>query len=243
MKITIAHLYYDLLNLYGENGNIKILKQQLENQGINVTIKFLTIDDTLNFKDYDLVYIGMGTEENQLIALKHLRKYKNDVKEAIENNKFFLITGNSIELFGKSILAKNKQTHKCLNIFNYEAKQEDFKIVDEALFSCPFIKKYILGFQNQRSVITDSEYPMFRVLKGTGSYPNSTTEGVHYKNFYGTYLVGPFLIRNPEFTRYFIRKFISTINIKYPIKKINLVLENNAYNDFLEKHYKEFIQN
>ena len=76
MSITIAHLYYDLLNLYGENGNVKIIKQQLEDQGIKVTVKFLTIDDELKFNDYDIVYIGMGTEENQLTCLKHLRKYK-----------------------------------------------------------------------------------------------------------------------------------------------------------------------
>ena len=46
----------------------------------------------------------MGTEENQKIALKHLYKYRKDVKEAIDNKKFFIITGNSIELFGKEII-------------------------------------------------------------------------------------------------------------------------------------------
>ena len=88
MIITIGYLYYDLLNLYGENGNIKALKKQLEDQGINVTIKFLTIDDDLDFNKYDFVYIGAGTENNQKIALKHLIKYKNDIKKYIEDNKF-----------------------------------------------------------------------------------------------------------------------------------------------------------
>ena len=49
MKITILHLYYDLMNLYGESGNVKALKKQLEDQGVDVSIKFLTIDDELNF--------------------------------------------------------------------------------------------------------------------------------------------------------------------------------------------------
>ena len=55
MKITIAHLYYDLLNLYGENGNIKALKKQLENQGVSVTVLSLSIEDELHFDDYDMV--------------------------------------------------------------------------------------------------------------------------------------------------------------------------------------------
>ena len=38
MKINILHLYYDLMNLYGENGNVLCLKKYLENQNIDVTI-------------------------------------------------------------------------------------------------------------------------------------------------------------------------------------------------------------
>ena len=88
MNIKVAHLYYDLMNLYGESGNVKALKMQLEGQGIKTTIKFLTIDDDLNFKDYDIVYIGSGTENNQKIVLNHLLKYL--VKEIInKNNKNF----------------------------------------------------------------------------------------------------------------------------------------------------------
>ena len=26
MNIVVGHLYYDLMNLYGDNGNIKVLK-------------------------------------------------------------------------------------------------------------------------------------------------------------------------------------------------------------------------
>ena len=76
MEIKIAHLYYDLMNLYGENGNIKALKTQLEAQDVSVKLSLLTIDDELDFKEYDIVYIGAGTEENQKLVLKHLLKYK-----------------------------------------------------------------------------------------------------------------------------------------------------------------------
>jgi len=65
MKIVIAYLYYDLLNLYGESGNLKMLKNHLENQKIDVIIKFLTIDDKLEFDKYDLVLMSAGTEKNQ----------------------------------------------------------------------------------------------------------------------------------------------------------------------------------
>lgn len=239
MKLTIGYLYYDLLNLYGENGNIKILKKQLENQGISVSVKFLTIDDNLNFDEYDLIYIGAGTEHNQKLALKHLLKYKKQVKDAIDNNKFFLITGNSIELFGKYILDKSKKKHKALEVFKFTTKEEEFRMIDEAIFKTDLFKEEMIGFQNQNSVIRDLKEPFFSVTKGIGSYPNSKKEGIHYKNFYGTYLIGPILARNPLFLKYFIEELIRSKNTNFKFHKFDLKLEMDAYNTYLEKFYRE----
>ena len=83
MEINILHLYYDLLNLYGENGNIKALKKHLEEMGVRVNIEFLTINDVIDFSRYDFVYIGAGTEKSQKLVLKHLLKYKKDIKNYI----------------------------------------------------------------------------------------------------------------------------------------------------------------
>ena len=87
MKIKIAHLYYDLLNLYGENGNVRALEKFFKNQGVETEIHFLTKDDKISFKKYDIYYMGMGTEENQKIVIEDIKKYKKDIKEAINNNK------------------------------------------------------------------------------------------------------------------------------------------------------------
>ena len=236
MTITIAHLYYDLLNLYGENGNLKTLLYHLEGQGVKTKVKLLTIGDELNFKEYDLVYMGTGTEQNQKIALKHLLKYKKDIKEAIERNKFFLITGNAIDLFGKKIVTEEKSL-KALEVFPYVVKQEPFRMVDEAIFKTNLIKEDILGFQNQSSTLKDNPYPLFEVVKGVGSYPNSKEEGIIYNNFYGTYLIGPFLTRNPYFLKYFVTKLISAKEPNFKFKKFNLNLDIKAYHTYIQSHY------
>lgn len=243
MKLTIAHLYYDLCNLYGENGNIKALKYQLEQQGIDVRIKFLTIDDALNFDEYDLVYIGMGTEENQKLALKHLLTYKKQIKEKIEQGTFFFITGNAIELFGKSILDRNGKRWKALNIFDYNAKEEEFRMVDEAFFQCDFLEKPILGFQNQGSVIKENTKSMFQVIKGIGSYPKSKEEGIHENHFYGTYLIGPILVRNPEFLKYIVKQIVLSKDPNFKFKKFKMEFETSAYEQFLKQHYENYIHN
>ena len=76
MKIKIGYLYYDLLNLYGENGNIKALKKCLEDLDIKTEVHFITVGDKIDFDKFDFLYIGAGTEESLKIALKDLLKHK-----------------------------------------------------------------------------------------------------------------------------------------------------------------------
>lgn len=235
--INIGYLYYDLLNLYGENGNIKALKTNLEKQDIKVNIHFITIDDKPDFTKYDLIYIGSGTENNLKMVVPHIMKYQKQIKEEIKKGKFYLITGNAINLFGKYIIDENHEKIETLNAFNFYSKIEPFRMIDDGIMKCSFLKNPVIGFQNQSTIIKDNKHPMFKVIKGIGSYPKSSDEGILYKNFYGTYLIGPLLIRNPEFLDYFIKKLLKSKNIKY--KKLDLKLENIAYNDFINKHYQD----
>ena len=83
--MKILHLYYDLLNLYGEYGNVVVLKKHLEDQGINVTIERKTINEDFNFDDYDFIYCGSGNESNELFVLEDLLKRKESLIKAIDN--------------------------------------------------------------------------------------------------------------------------------------------------------------
>ena len=238
MKIKIGYLYYDLLNLYGENGNIKALKCLLDKLNINNEIHFLTVGDKIDFTKFDLIYIGAGTENNLKIALKDLLKYKDDLKKYIDSNKFLLATGNSIDLFGKYITINNKKL-KCLNLFHYRVRYEKFRMIDESIFNCDFLDKPIIGFQNQYSILEENKNPLFKVIKGIGSFPNSTKEGISYNNFYGTYLIGPILVRNPHFLEYLTKKIILSKDSKYKFKKFPLKEEYKAYETFINNFYNE----
>lgn len=232
MRINILYLYYDLLNLYGESGNIKALKYYFESLGIDTHIKFTTLNEEINLKNIDLIYLGMGSEKNQLLVLKHLKKYKKEIENYILNNGFILSTGNSFELFGKTL-----DKEKGLGIFDFKSKKEEYRIVDEVLCKTPLIDKKILGFTNRNSILISKENNLFEVIKGVGNTPREIKEGFTKFNFYGTYLIGPILIRNPEFLRYLCNKIIKSKNPNFKIKKVNLKLEENAYQEFINNYY------
>ena len=101
--MRILHLYPELMNLYGEYGNVLVLKKHLEDQGLEVSIERKDVEESIDFERYDMIYMGSGTEKNQLIALKDLLKYKYYFKKAVDEGKAILFTGNAMELLGKSI--------------------------------------------------------------------------------------------------------------------------------------------
>lgn len=228
MTVYIGHLYYDLMNLYGEIGNIKALKYSLENAGVKVVIDNLSINDDIDFSKYDILYIGSGTENNELIVLNDIIKYKKELKEYIENNKFIISTGNSIELFGKTIF--NKKEYKALNIFDYSSKLIDKRIVGDIIIPMKNINKDIIGFQNRGSIIENNNYPFF---------DSDNTLGVNYKNFYGTYILGPILVRNPELNKYLVNKLLKSKNKKFKHKNIDLDLDKKAYTSYLKTYHEE----
>lgn len=228
MTVYIGHLYYDLMNLYGEIGNIKALKYSLENAGVKVVIDKLSINDNIDFSKYDILYIGSGTENNELVVLNDIKKYKNELKKYIEDNKFVIATGNSIELFGKTIY--NKKEYKALNIFDYSSKLIDKRIVGDIIIPMKNVNKDIIGFQNRGSIIENNNYPLF---------DNDYTLGINYKNFYGTYILGPILVRNPELNKYLVNKLLKSKNKKFKPKNIDLNLDKKAYTSYLKTYHEE----
>lgn len=218
--IKIAHLYYDLMNYYGEQGNVLALKTAIEYAGFKVNIKTLSVDDEIDFEKYDIFYMGMGTKRNQEIVRKDILKYKDKIENVIDK-KMFIMTGNSYELFGKKIDDK-----KCLGIFNFESKTTD-RIVGEQVFKSDIIKQTIIGFQNRFSSNNIKDDYLFEVIKGTGNDSESKVEGIHKNNFFGTYLLGPILIRNPYFKDALL-KYIG-------IDKVNTKLvDYKAYHEYLK---------
>lgn len=218
--IKIAHLYYDLMNYYGEQGNVLALKTAIEYAGFKVNIKTLSVDDEIDFEKYDIFYMGMGTKRNQEIVRKDILKYKDKIENVIDK-KMFIMTGNSYELFGKKIDDK-----KCLGVFNFESKTTD-RIVGEQVFKSDIIKETIIGFQNRFSSNNIKDDFLFEVIKGTGNDLESKVEGIHKNNFFGTYLLGPILIRNPYFKDALL-KYIG-------IDKVNTKLvDYKAYHEYLK---------
>lgn len=229
--IRIAHLYYDLMNLYGETGNILALKMALKRQNVRFEVDELTKGCKIDFSKYEIFIMGCGTEENQEIVRKDIIRYKEEFKKYVKI-KTFIITGNALELFGTSI--NNKEA---LQVFNFKAKGIRKRIVGEQVYKTYLFQEPVIGFQNRGSIHDNKENHLFEIISGNADNQSSKFEGIKVNHFYGTYLLGPLLIRNPKLTNTILKELFEAK--KYPFKEILDTPEEMAY----EAYLKNFLQN
>jgi CobQ-like glutamine amidotransferase family enzyme len=231
MEISILHLYHDLLNLYGESGNVRIMAKHLMDQNLEVKVRHTGIGEEINFTDYDFVYIGSGTEKNQLVALDDLQKYKEDLKSAIDNGLVILATGNSFEIFGQYISDVDDTATEGLKIFNFHSERCEDRITTDIIYRADFLENDIVGFVNKMSHTYDIDNYLFDVRFGVGANSEIKSEGIRVNNFFGTYTIGPILFRNPYFMEYLSRLIISS-------KDKDFVFSDNVKNVAQHKAYE-----
>ena len=221
MTVNVLHLYHDLMNLYGESGNIKALVSAVGSQGVEITVDRLSLSDKIDFDKYDMIYLGSSTRDNLSLALSDLKSRRDGINDYIKNGKLILATGNSFELFGKKI-----DDAEALGIFNYSAKKTDKRIVGDYIEDTEYGK--IIAFQNRGSEITDNDIPFIR-----------EDIGVNDKGFYGTYLIGPVLVRNPFLNVFFAEKLIKGKQADFKFEWPSFELENKARDQYLKNYYEK----
>lgn len=224
--VRILHLFPELMNLYGEHANITVLKRHLEDQGIKVEIDKKELGNKIKFSQYDLIYMGSGTEANQIIALDELKNYEEEFIDCILNNKVILFTGNAMELLGKYI-----DNSKGLGIFDFETKHTD------NIYSGNVILKnnelgFVVGNINRSSLIKGTEdNKLFDYIYMDNSLQDNTFEGYHKNNLYATHVIGPILVKNPDFMKKIVQllmpkgKKIKYIKYEHEVNSYILALE------------------
>lgn len=225
MKIKLLHLYYDILNLYGEYGNVVVLKKHLEDQGYEVIVDKKSIGDYIDFSKYSFIYMGCGTERNLDTVLKDIKQYKKDIQKAIDNEVIFLLTGNSFEMLGKKI-----DDEDGLGIFDYETKRKKERLTSDVIFQSKYLKNKVVGFINMMTEMRRNTIPLFnKVDFGIGENNENKQEGIKFKNVYGTHISGPILARNPELLKQLVVLICEKVDKKFQYKEIEYEYEEKSY--------------
>lgn len=195
-------LYPELCNLYGDQSNIRYLKACAPDAEILLTDN--RTRPAFSQRPVDLVYLGSMPEGEQPMAVQRLLPYVDCLRSRIEAGMAVLATGNAMELLGDYVLEERRRLGM-LGLFSYYA-QRSMEDRHNSMFLGQFEDIPIVGCKSQFSFCY-GEFPgsFIRVLGGYGNSPRDPGEGYRYKNLFATYLLGPFLVLNPLFTKYLLR--------------------------------------
>ena len=228
--LKIEVLFPEFCNLYGDISNIKYLKKCLPNAKFYETAfdeELIFIKEKVNF-----IYLGPMTEKMQEKVINKLKPYKERIKELIDENVVFLVTGNAIEIIGKYIENEDGTKIDALDIFDIYAKR-DMLHRHNSIFIGNWEDIKVVGFKSQFTfAYGNNENDYFaKVEKGIGLNKESKLEGIQKNNFIGTYLLGPILILNPMFTKKIIEK-MGIEDVKLAFEEDTIAAYNQRLSEF-----------
>ena len=238
-NLKICHLYPDILNLYGDRGNIICMQKRMQWRGIQTEIAEISVGDQLNYDDYDIFFIGGGQDFEQGVLLEDLAKGKSEaIAHAVDEEKVFLAICGGYQMLGnyyKTWDGKECNFIGALDLYTVGAKE---RMIGNYMYQCDETDGgiVVVGFENHsgKTYLGDKVRPMGKVLSGHGNNGEDGTEGARYKNVFATYSHGSLLPKNPKLADYILK---TALKRKYPdisLEELDDTFENNAH-DYMEK--------
>lgn len=246
-ELNICHFYPDLLNLYGDRGNIIALTKRCQWRDIEVKVESISIGDSFVYDKYDIIFIGGGQDYEQTIIQDDLMKGKRkDIVEAVESGKVFIGICGGFQLLGKYYKTSDGKEIECLGALNIWTHGNDTRLIGNLIYEVDFLKTkdnpgYVVGFENHsgKTYLGDGVKPLGKVIKGHGNNGEDGFEGAVYKNTFCSYSHGSLLPKNPALADHFIT--LALLN-KYPDFQGLISLDDELENLALNSLIKRFVE-
>lgn len=199
MKLRICHLYGNLMNTYGDNGNLLMLQHRAKKLGYEVETTLISLEEDFNPDDFDIVMFGGGQDYEQAVVAKDLQNKKDALIQYIEDDGVVVAICGGFQLLGRYYVNASGERLNGISAIDVCTNGQfpnrligDVEIVNEE-----FGETY-LGYENHigRTYLGKNMKPLGKVVKGYGNNEEDHVEGCHYKNVFCSYFHGPILVRN-----------------------------------------------
>ncbi|HWQ74330.1 MAG TPA: glutamine amidotransferase [Syntrophomonas sp.] len=209
-KFVIAHMYPDLMNLYGDRGNLICLQKRIRDYGYECEIRSLSLNDRIDFPNLDMIFMGGGSDREQGLVYNDLLTKAENLMQEIENGLPALCVCGAYQLLGKYYKAIDGTVMEGLGFFDLYTEGRPGRLIGNILIESEWEgqKTDVVGFENHggRTYLRNPNLqPFGTVVKGFGNNGEDGGEGMRYQHLIGTYLHGPLLPKNPNIADFFIR--------------------------------------
>ena len=206
MKLVIGHLFPDLLNLYGDRGNIQCLVKRCEWRGIEAQVRSFELETEIDFSDLDIVLLGGGSDREQLLVCERLKALKDPFRRYVEDDGVVIAICGGYQLLGRYYQTETENIEG-LSLVDIYTVHGEGRLIGNIVLESPLFSMPVVGFENHGGrTVTGSVPALGKVISGYGNDGSSGYEGIIYKNCIGTYLHGPLLPKNPQLADELIKR-------------------------------------
>ncbi|WP_298647665.1 adenosylcobyric acid synthase [uncultured Granulicatella sp.] len=199
MKLRICHLYGNLMNTYGDNGNLLMLQHRAKKLGYEVETTLISLEEDFNPEEFDIVMFGGGQDYEQTVVAKDLQNKKDTLIKYIEDDGVVVAICGGFQLLGRYYVNASGERLNGIGAIDVctNGQFPNRLIGDVEIFNEEFGETY-LGYENHigRTYLGKNMKPLGKVVKGFGNNEEDHAEGCHYKNVFCSYFHGPILVRN-----------------------------------------------
>lgn len=237
MDLHIAFLYPDLMNIYGDRGNIIALQRRAAWRGIQVTVHALSLGDELDIDRDDFYFFGGGQDRQQIAVSQDLQGRKGEqLKEAVERGAVVLSVCGGYQLLGHYYRPHDGADLPGIGLFDLHTTAGDRRFIGNVVIQTDFVGE-LVGFENHSGLthLGPGCRPLGKSLVGYGNNGQDGWEGARYKTAYGCYLHGSLLPKNPHFADYLLGQALARRHGLVTLDPIDDSLEHAAHTNAVER--------
>ena len=203
MELRAAHLYPDVMNIYGDRGNVIALRFRCEARGIAFHLREVNIGDPWDPAESDILLIGGGQDREQRRIADDLGARGPAIRQAIDHGLPTLAVCGGFQLFGHRYIDHDGSVIPGIGVFDLETRHPG-PVADRCIGDVVLETELgeVVGFENHggRTYLAIDQAPFGRVRRGFGNNAEDGFEGARHNNAIGTYLHGSLLPKNPRLT-------------------------------------------
>lgn len=209
--VRILSLYPDLLDVYGDRGNLLALIRRAQWHGLDVIVHQASTGDVADARRYDLILLGGGQDRAQRLVAGDLHRAKGpSLVDAVSDNVALLAICAGYQLLGKFYRTAAGEELPGVGLFDAFTVAGARRMVGNTVVRAVVDGRPMLlvGFENHagRTMLGKGARPLGDVLAGWGNNGSDRREGAIWRNAVGTYLHGSLLPKNPELADWLLQK-------------------------------------
>jgi lipid II isoglutaminyl synthase (glutamine-hydrolysing) len=205
-ELTLVHLYPREMNIYGDTGNVVVLRKRLEWRGLPVRVVPVGVGDPLP-DDADILLGGGGQDAAQGEIGRDFAARGAQLRAMADDGVVMLTVCGSYQMLGHEFVTLEGVRIAGVGVLDVATHGQAVRLIGNNYVDTPDAGR-LVGYENHSGLTTlgPGVRPLGRTQHGRGNNGKDGTEGAVRDNVIGTYLHGPVLAKSPQFADDLLRR-------------------------------------